>query len=244
MPITHIAILAEQYRLQQMPRGMERFYEYLNTITNEDHSDVKLAPLVAANPMAHEHVTERVAEYLALNAEQVAADAVMEDQTRMGTPAEDYKHGLVIMDDVRGGWTSRPAAEMGVTGGVLTRGGWINTGLWVSEAATAAYIRESVLHSIFRVFYTQQHGIPQTLRERMQMEGRGMAFAGKTPALDDEELAYTRHVLAPLLDTDNYALCFTALMGDDAARQFGYEPLGLSSRAGLAVALADALTET
>jgi hypothetical protein len=243
MPITHIAIMAEQYRLQQMPRNMERFHEYLNTITNEDHTDVKLAPLVAANPMAREHVTERVAEYLALDAEQVAATAVMEYQARAGTPAHEYKHGLVVMDDVKGGWTSRPSAEMAVIESASTRGGWLTTGLWVSEPATAAYIRENVLQTLFRMFYLQGHGIPQTLRERMAVEGRAMAFAGKTLWLDKEEIAYTRHVLAPLLDTDNYAFCFAALLGDEAARQFGYEALGLSARAGLAVALADALAE-
>lgn len=243
MPITHIAVLAEQYRLQQMPRNMERFQEYLNTITNEEHNDVKLAPLVAANPMAREHVTERVAEYLALDAEQVAANAVMEYESRQGAPVDEYKHGIVVMDDLKGGWTSRPSSEMTVMQNTSTRGGWLMTGLWVSEPATAAYVRESVLHSLFRMFYLQRHGIPQTLRDRMTMEGRAMAFAGKALWLDNEDIAYTRHVLAPLLDTDNYALCFAALMGDEAAQQFGYEPLGLSSRAGMALALADALAE-
>jgi hypothetical protein len=243
MPIIHIGTLAEQYRLQQMPRSMERFAEYLNTITNEDHSEVKLAPLVAMNPMGREHITERVAEYLALDAEQVAANAVQEAQQRLGTPDAEYKHGLVVMDDVKGGWTNRASIEMGVTEGVSTRGGWITTGLWASDTPTAAYVQENVLQTIFRVFYIQKHGAARTLRERMQQEGRMMAFAGKTPHLDAEDIAYTRHVIAPLLDSDHYALCFAALLGDDAARSLGYEPLGLSNRAELAVALADALEE-
>lgn len=243
MSITHIGMLSEQYRLQQMPRNMERFKEYLNTITNADHTDVKLAPLVAMNPMGREHITERVAEYLALGVEQIAADAVQEAQQRLGTPEAEYKHGLVIMDDVKGGWTNRASIEMGAMESVSTRGGWITTGLWASEPATAAYVRETVLQSVFRLFYIQKHGAPQTLRERMEQVGRMMAFAGKTPHLDAEDIAYTRQVIAPLLDSDHYALCFAALLGDEAARSMGYEPLGLSNRAGLAVALADALEE-
>jgi hypothetical protein len=243
MPITHIALLAEQYRLQQMPRTMERFQEYLNTITNADHTDVGLAPLVAANPMAREHVTERLAEYLAVNIEQVAAEAVMEAQTRLGTPPEEYKHGLVVMDDVKGGWTNRASIEMGAMEAFSTRGGWLSTGLWVSEPATPDYVRQTILHSIFRIFYMQKHGSPRTLRERMQQEGRAMAFAGKVPILSDEDIAYTRHVIAPLLDTNSYVLSFAALLGDEAARSMGYEPLGVSPRAGLEVALVDALIE-
>jgi hypothetical protein len=147
------------------------------------------------------------------------------------------------MDDVKGGWTNRASIEMGATETLSTRGGWISTGLWVSEPASAEYVHQTVLHSIFRVFYMQRNGIPKTLRERMQQEGRAMAFAGKPSVFDAEDIAYTRHVIAPLLDTDNYALCFAALLGDEAARSLGYEPLGLTHRAGLEVALIDAQLE-
>ena len=243
MPIIHIAVLAEQYRLQQMPRSMERFQEYINTLLNEGHTDADLVPLVAMNPMGREHITERVAEYLALDAEQIAANAVREAQNRLGIPKDNYKHGLVVMDDVKGGWTNRASAEMGSSASGATRNHWISTGLWASEPASAAYIRQTILHSIFRVFYVQIHGAAQTLSEYMQQEGRAMAFAGCIPHLDADDIAYTRQVIAPLMDTDNYPVCFAAMLGDEAARQMGYEPLGLSARAGFEVALIDALME-
>ena len=57
------------------------------------------------------------------------------------------------------------------------------------------------------------------------------------PTLDPDDLEYTRAVLAPLLDRDDYPTCFAAMMGDAAAIKQGYPPLGLSPRAGQALAL-------
>ena len=65
-----------------------------------------------------------------------------------------------------------------------------------------------------------------------------------TPALDADDLAYTREVLAPLLDADDKPTLVAALFGDDAARDLGYTPLGLSRNAGLALARADAADES
>jgi hypothetical protein len=48
---------------------------------------------------------------------------------------------------------------------------------------------------------------------------------------------YTREVLTPLLDREDMPALVAALFGDAAARELGYEPLGLSPRAGLALAL-------
>jgi hypothetical protein len=59
---------------------------------------------------------------------------------------------------------------------------------------------------------------------------------------DDEELAYTRAVLEPHLDSTHYPTLLVALEGDPAAQALGYPPLGLSPKAGLALALAEATT--
>jgi hypothetical protein len=61
--------------------------------------------------------------------------------------------------------------------------------------------------------------------------------AGATaPVLDPDELAYTREVLAPLFGKSDRPTVIAALFGDPAAHQLGYPPLGLSPRAGLALA--------
>jgi len=74
----------------------------------------------------------------------------------------------------------------------------------------------------------------------MRQEGLALAFAGATePALDPDDLHYTREVIQPYLDSQHFPTIFACLYGDEAAKSVGYEPLGLSTKAGYALALAD-----
>jgi hypothetical protein len=75
----------------------------------------------------------------------------------------------------------------------------------------------------------------------MAQEGYAMTMAGcSNPSLDEDDLEYTRAVIAPNLDTKDYPIVITSLFGDVAAAALGYPPLGLSERAGFALALSDA----
>jgi hypothetical protein len=97
-----------------------------------------------------------------------------------------------------------------------------------------------VLTSSYRLAYGHRHGYARTLRDMMVQEGAVMAWAGCAgPALDPEDLAYTREVLAPFLDSDDKRTAIECLFGDAAGRTLGFTPRGLSPWAGLALALHD-----
>jgi hypothetical protein len=71
----------------------------------------------------------------------------------------------------------------------------------------------------------------------LAQEGYAMANAGCTaPALDADDLAYTREVMARYLDATDRATLITCLFGDKTAATLGYSGLGFSDRAGLALA--------
>ena len=119
--------------------------------------------------------------------------------------------------------------------------GWIAGVLWTSEPADAQVIREELQSAIFRTVWIQEHGPAHTLREMLAQESFAMRNASCTqPKLDEEDLAYTREILEPLLDASDRPTVMSALFGDPAAHSLGYRPLGLSDRAGLALALATA----
>jgi hypothetical protein len=245
--ISFVPLLRVQRDLYALPRGMERFREYIKTMTNADTGDLEL-PLVAMNPMGKEHVPALIDEYIALGAEQIASDAVAEANLHLPhAPHQpdqpEYKACLVVSDDLKGGWTNRWASEYGhrIEGAAITRRGWLTGILWTSEPASATNVRESVLTAIYRAEYLSMHPAPATLREMLAQEGHAMARAGRTtPALDDEDLAYTRTVIAPHLDAHDRATVIACLFGDVAAAALGYPPQGLTERAGLALALSDA----
>ena len=259
MPLLHV-----QRELYTMPRGMERFREYLKTMTDPETGDLAL-PLVAMNPMGKDHIPALIDQYIALGAEKIAQDAITEarhDIVRRGgaswstdarsakvedPSAREYKVSLVVSDDLKGGWTNRWASEFGhrIEGQAITRRGFITGILWTSEPASATAVREAVLTSIYRTEYLHTHAAPTTLREMLNQEGYATARAGcATPALEEQDLEYTRDVIAGHLDARDRATVIPCLFGDTAANALGYPAQGLTDRAGLALALHEARTQT
>lgn len=240
--IEHVELLRMARDLHDLPRGMGRFQEYLTTILNDARDNPRYPPLVAMNPMGREHVAARLDELMALDAEAIAADAAREVARHFPNLDGDYKHGLVVVDDLHGGWTNRFTVDAGMRfgdGSAMLKRGWLSTMLWVSETPTAESVRRAVLASVFRSFYRFGQDAPRTLRQMLAQEGAVGRFAGLTPTLDADDLDYSREVLASYLDSDDWAVCMAALFGDQAAISLGYPPLGLSASAGLDVSLAD-----
>lgn len=256
MNVGYVPLLRLQRELQDIPRGqapdfngLKRFKQYLRTVLGEDGNEVVLPPLVAANPMAKDHVTKLLDELLALDADGVASRAGDELMAELAPIPGEAKATLVLVDDWMGPWTNRAPAEFDlcIRAGSIpdqlprwTKHFWITGVLWSSEPATARGAREAILTALYRVAYVHQHGPARTLRAMIAQEGWVMAKAGcTTPALDADDLDYTREVLTPNLDADDMRTCIECLFGDPAARALGFTPRGLSPRAGLALALAD-----
>ena len=239
MPLSFLPLLQIQRDLYAMPRGMERFREYIKTMTDPETGDLAL-PLVAMNPMGKDHIPALVDEYISLDAEGIAQQAIAESSARL---SKEYKVAVVVSDDLKGGWTNRWASEFShrIESAAFLKRGFLTGILWTSEPASASTVRAAVLTSIYRADYLETHAMPKTLGEMLDQEGYAMARAGcTTPLLDADDLAYTRTVIAPLLGAADRATIIPCLFGDAAANALGYPPQGLTERAGFALALSDA----
>ena len=242
MTLQFVPVLQIQLDLYGMPRGMERFRAYIRTMTDSETGDLAL-PLVAMNPMGKDHVPALIREYLALGAETIAAEAVAEAASEVRDTAGDYRLCVVVSDDLKGGWTNRWASEFShrLESGAFVKRKWLTALLWTSEPVSASRVRDEVRTAIFRAQYLLTHPAPTTLRDMLDQEGYATARAGCTsPALDEDDLEYTRSVIEPLRAATDRATIMACLFGDTAARALGYEPRGLSDRAGFALALSDA----
>src|SRR5262249_27296514 len=251
MKLNYVPLLPLQRQIQGLPRNYARFQEYLRKVMNAEGTGPALVPLLLANPMAKDHVTALLDALLALDADGIAARAASEAAAQIDPVPGEYDVGLVVVDDLLGGWTNRYAAEFTVrfqSGPPaerrprwMTTRPWVYGVLWSSEPASEKAAREAILTAIHRMAYVQQHGLAQTLRARLAQEGQVMAAAGcTTPILDADDIAYTREVLLPLLDAEDMRTTIECLFGDDAGRTLGFSPHGLSPWAGLALALQDA----
>ena len=214
MKLTFVPLLRVQRELYAMPRGMERFREYIKTMTDAETGDLAL-PLVAMNPMGKDHVPALIDEYLALGAEEIADSRTVRLRTcairrsaqrgstratadRVGAKADhSYRVALVVSDDLKGGWTNRWASEYShrIEGAAITKRGWLVGILWTSEPASAqARPRRGADVDLSRRIPADAYRVPITLGEHARIqEGYAMARAGcTTPELDDDDLAYTR----------------------------------------------------
>jgi hypothetical protein len=252
MMLDYIPLLRIQRELQAIPRNLHRFRQYLRTIS-PDGANLELPSLIAANPMAKNHVTALLDALLALDADGIAAQAVGEVAVQLADKPGDFKVALVVADDLMGQWTNRYAEEFNWRFQVSpppageyrlprwTRHYWINGILWSSEPVAEEKVREALLTALYRAAYVQRYGPARTLRAKLIQEGEVMARAGCTgPVLDDEDIAYTREVLEPFLDAEDKRTAIECLFGDGAGRTLGFTPRGLSPWAGLALALHDA----
>jgi hypothetical protein len=247
MNFEYVPLLQIQRDLYKLPRGFERFREYLRTMIDPDSGDLKL-PLVAMNPMGKDHLPAFLDKLLEWDADAEAAQATAETQSVLKTEPGEYKVCLVVSDDLRGGWTNRYTTEFDhrFRQKAYYKRGWIAGILWTSETYTPERIREEVQWCLFRAAYIQRHGYARTLGEMLAQESYAMSqtarqalrMAGSnSPTLDPDDLAYTREVLASYLDKIDLPTLIAALYGDAAAHQLGYPPLGLSPLAGLALTL-------
>ncbi|MFD1734476.1 DUF5946 family protein [Deinococcus malanensis] len=197
--------------------------------------------------MAKAHVLEVLDQWLALGAEDTARTALEEASARLPHVAYNatVKVGLTLLDDVGGGWTNRHIndALRFQTAQALQTSGWVTVCLWTSDVPERAALRQLVLESAHRAAFAACHGDPHTLLGMMCQEGASAAFAERTLEFNAEELAYSRVVLAPHVESTHQPTVLAAMYGDDAARDWGYTPLGLSNQAGFQVALADALEQ-
>jgi hypothetical protein len=241
MNLTLLPLLRTQRDLHAIPRGMERFRAYLATMT-EGTDDIVL-PITGMNPVGKEHVAALLDNLLSADAEGVASAAMQEAATRLVDIPGERQVALVVIDDVQGGWTNRyfteiPPPMQGARPSAKRRAlRWALVPIWTSEPWPTHAIRAAVLAAIYRSAFVAHVGFPETLGEIMTVEGAAALFAGiQSPRLDPEDLAYTAEVLRAYRDTRDYPTIFTCLFGDQAARSVGYPPLGLSPRAGLALA--------
>ncbi len=247
MEVEFIPTLQVQRELYEKPRDVARFRWYIEQMLGDSDDggerDVRL-PISAVNPMGKEHCLTAVNALIAIDADGVAAAASRAAAARLPTVKDCARVFVNLVDDLLGGWTDRIFTEYkGRYGDEQTMranrarrlaGVWC----WTSEAYAAADIRAMTLDAVYRAAHWQARGATRTLREMLALDRDAARFSGaQEPMLGADDLAYTREVLAPYLDASDQPTCIAALFGDEAARSCGYPPLGLSVRAGQAMAL-------
>ena len=239
MELEFVPLLGVQRDIYRLPRGRERFEAYLRTMVDAGTGDLDL-PLVNMNPMGKDRVPLLLDRLLDLDADAVGAAATAAAQPAVADVAGVYRVGLVVADDAGGGWTDRHGTELDhrFGGEALYKRGWIVGLLWTREIPSETRVRHEVTTCIHRLAHIRRYGPATSISAMLEQEGEAMAAAGCIePALDADDLAYTRQIIEPYLAASDRPTVVACLYGDETARKLGYPALGFSSGAGLALAL-------
>lgn len=192
---------------------------------------------------------------LALGAEEQARADLLELELAPWTLAADFRVLLVVVDEPGNGWTQRwlTDAEWRFRAEKLPKSSeqtptrrWVTVQLWTHTEPAHAYRKSQLWAAVRRAAWQAVHGLPLTLEQMLAQEGAALAWGGGllngTPlSFEPADLAYTREVLAPLLHSTHWPTCLAALYGDEAAREVGFPPLGLSPLAGFSLAVFEAV---
>ena len=138
MDLEYAPLLKVQRDLYQMPRGFERFREYLRTMIDAQSGDLKL-PLVAMNPMGKDHVPAFLDACSPGRGRRSSARGRRGAQADRGKRRARSRCAAVVSDDSFGGWTNRHTSELGhrFHEAAFYKRGWITAVLWTSETYTA-----------------------------------------------------------------------------------------------------------
>ncbi len=258
MPVEYVPLLQRYAELYAKPRDMQRFQDYIDTLSTPEHDDVAVLPLNMMNPMAKPHVLDAIHALIVHDTDGVAeleldrhqaelslaiAQALplpIGDRRTVAVPSM-LKFGISVLD-AAGGWTHRASSDFSLRSAVATGAerGWCVIPLWAQDTHSPETVQTQTRLALHRLMFVLAHGNPHSLSDWMLQEGMAHRQAGVQQWLDADDLAYSAEVLKTHAIASDTPTLISALYGDAAARELGYTPLGLSPNAGFAVALAQA----
>jgi hypothetical protein len=107
MKFTYTPFLDEMIKLYQAPRTYEdRFNKYLDLIQGDKKGDMS-GPLAFFNPMAKDHILEKLTELNNTEFEKLMEQACQKNSTG----GQEIQMYFNLADDVAGGWTTRESTH-------------------------------------------------------------------------------------------------------------------------------------
>jgi hypothetical protein len=216
--------------LYEKPRTFERFQEYLKTLQGDTKGDIAI-PISGFNPMAKEHLLERLKELKNLGAEQIIEGTLNDLNVNnfSKNSNRNFKVAINLSDDLKGGWTNRFTSDYDSKfkiNGLFSRN-FCTSIFWTSENFTKDTIRERTLEYIFRTVYWLTSPKPKTLKEHLEQEifvASQTKSNGKFKKTDFKKLD---KFYKDNENTDNYHIIFNFFYGDKASASLEFPTYGI-----------------
>lgn len=221
------------FDLYEKPRSMERFQEYISTL--QDKKGNMTLPIVGFNPMAKEHILNKLTELKELKAEQVIQDTINSLNTilRKEQTQNVIKVVLNLADDLKGAWTNRYTIDYDSKfkiNALVTRN-FCTPFFWASENYTEQLIISRTFEYAVRTIYWQTNTNPKTLEEHIEQEIYvTLKNKIKFEEIDVTDFEFLDSFYSKNQLSDNYSIIFNFLYGDNASKLLEFPTYGISGK--------------
>jgi hypothetical protein len=218
-----LPIIDTMLELYQMPRTPDRFQKYLKILRGPTKDDLVI-PVSGFNPMAKEHIVDKLNELKTLHAELLIAETLIDinKQGYYDNNKTTFKVCLNVCDDLMGGWTNHFTTDFETKFRInaLVNRHFCTPIFWSSEPYDAALIKQRTWAYALRTIYWQVHPKPNTLQEHCLQELFVIENSPYKDVVLQEKISsdfYIKHSLS-----SNYHLIFNFFYGDVASNQLGF----------------------
>jgi hypothetical protein len=206
----------------QKPIGNNRFQEYLKILRGNTKDDLVM-PISGFNPMAKDHVFDKLVALKTLDVERVMRDVLDRLNEKIkGKNERNFKVVFNVCDDLLGGWTNRYTTDFDSKFKInaLINRQFCTPIFWSSEPYNVDLIKQRTIEYALRTIYWLEKSEPLSLREHVEQEQfviQNSTEFKQIPQLEKYKEFYLEHS-----DSDNYLLIFNFFYGDEASQLLGF----------------------
>lgn len=216
--------------LYKQPSNFERFKTYLETLQGGKKGDLAF-PITGFNPMAKEHLPDKLVELKKLGAEEIIEETLkdLNDKFISKNPKRNFKVAINLSDDLKGGWTNRFTSDYDSKfkfNGLITRD-FCTPVFWASENFTKDQIKKRTLEYVFRTIYWLTCPKPKTLKEHVEQESYVAGEVNFNNQIPKKIFALIDRFYKENQNSENYHLIFNFFYGDKASESLAFPTFGV-----------------
>lgn len=226
-----VPILDTLLTIYSKPISLDRFHEYISTLKGSTKSDLEI-PITGFNPMAKQHVIDKIQELKSLNAEMIIQHFLETFNQKQTNHHKTFKIFINVADDVQGGWTNHYTTDFDSKfkiNALITRA-FCTPYFWTSETYSKELIQQRIKEYMFRTIFWEKEGKLNTLEDHINQEryvAKMMNYTLKQDNLSDFE-SLNAFYIKNKYSTD-YNLIFNFMYGDQVCETLSYPTHGIKN---------------
>jgi len=223
-------ILSEIKDLYSKPISTERFKEYISKLQGGTKGDLAL-PIAGFNPMAKEHILQKISELEGHKAETIMEETIKEFNIKLDdSHSKEITVVLNIADDLKGGWTNFFSTDFDSKfklNAFVSRKFCVPY-FWTSESYSRELIKSRTLEYLNRTLYRLNNPQPKTLEEHLEQEIFSVTVENNCyQNYKEANFRKIENYYSENKQSEEYDRIFNFFYGDEGSESLGYKKYGI-----------------